>query len=170
MIVIGTTGEESLEEFFTGNHTEQLIEHLNIPIISIQDQQFHPVEDIVLGLDLDEEKYTQSSFSKIKVICEALGATLHIIDVTRSKDDEEMMGQLNRVAQSAGLKNYLVDAIDSKNASEALLDYAEGTDAGLIVVLSEAKGGLNRFLQHSFATRLTKKSSIPVMTFNKAQA
>ena len=61
----------------------------------------------------------------------------------------------------------MVDVIEDRNPNEALLDYAEGTDAGLIIVLSEAKGGLYRFFNHSFASKLTKKSSIPVMTINK---
>ncbi len=167
LVVIGTTGEESIQEFFSGNHTEQLIEHLNIPVLSLQDQQFHPVEDIVMGLDIEDEKYTQKAFEQVKVICEALGSTLHIIDVTKSKDNEKMMETLNKIAKIAGLKNYMVDVIEDSDSNAALLDYAEGTDAGMIVILSEAKGGLNRFFQHSFATRLTKKSTIPVLTINK---
>ncbi len=168
MVVIGTTGEESIQEFFSGNHTEQLIEHLNVPVISLQDQQFHPIEDIVLGLDIEDEKYTRKAFEKVKIICEALGSTLHIIDVTKSKDDEKMMELLNKIAKIAGLTNYLVDVIEDKDSKTALLDYAEGTGAGLIVILSEAKGGLNRFFQHSFATSMTKESSIPVLTVNKS--
>ncbi|WP_421765186.1 universal stress protein [Ekhidna sp.] len=167
MVVIGTTGQESIQEFFSGNHTEQLIEHLTIPVISIQDQQFHPIEDIVLGLDIEDEKYTKKAFAKVKDICEALGSTLHIIDVTRTKDDEKMMSLLNKIAKIAGLTNYMVDVIEDKNPKHALLEYAEGTDAGLIIVLSEAKGGLQRFINHSFAAKLTKKSSIPVLTINK---
>ncbi|MEP1033317.1 universal stress protein [Ekhidna sp.] len=168
LVVIGTTGEESIQEFFSGNHTEQLIEHLNVPVVSIQDQQFHPIEDIVLGLDIEDEKYTRKAFEKVKVICDALGSTLHVIDVTKSKDDEKMMGMLDKIAKIAGLTNYLVDVIEDKDSNTALLDYAEGTGAGLIIILSEAKGGLNRFIQHSFATRLTKKSTIPILTVNKA--
>lgn len=167
LVVIGTTGQESIQEFFSGNHTEQLIENLSVPVISIQDQQFHPIEDIVLGLDIEDEKYTKKAFEKVRAICEALGSTLHIIDVTRSKDDEKMMNLLNKVAKIAGLTNYMVDVIEDRNPKQALLDYAEGTDAGLIIVLSEAKGGLQRFINHSFAAKLTKKSSIPVLTINK---
>ncbi|MEQ8629657.1 universal stress protein [Ekhidna sp.] len=167
LVVIGTTGQESIQEFFSGNHTEQLIDNLTVPVVSLQDQQFHPIEDIVLGLDMEDEKYTQKAFEQVKVICEALGSTLHIIDVTKTKDDEEMMQLLNKVAKIVNLSNYMVDVIEDRNPNEALLDYAEGTDAGLIIVLSEAKGGLYRFFNHSFASKLTKKSSIPVMTINK---
>lgn len=167
LVVIGTTGEESVQEFFSGNHTEQLIENLNVPVLSLQDPQYHPIEDIVLGLDIEDEKYTRQAFENVKVICEALGSNLHIINVTKSQGNEKMMSMLNKIAKIAGLTNFLVDVIEDKNPRSALLDYAEGTDAGLIIVLSEARNGLSRFLQHSFATNLTKKSSIPVLTINK---
>ena len=167
LVIIGTTGEESIQEFFSGNHTEQLIENLDVPVLSIQDQQHHKIEDIVLGLDIEDEQYTMKVFNMVKKIVEPLKARLHIVDVTKSKNDEELLGQLNKMAKVAGLTNYLVDVIEDKDTSTAFLDYAEGTDAGLIVVLSEAQGGLHRFFQHSFATRMTKKSSIPVLTINK---
>ncbi|MEQ9468331.1 MAG: universal stress protein [Ekhidna sp.] len=167
LVVIGTTGEESIQEFFSGNHTEQLIEHLRAPVISLRDQQFHKIEDVVLGLDIEDEKYTKQVFEKVKVITEALDARLHIVDITKSTDDEKLLQQLNKFAKIAGLTNYMVDVIEDKHASEALLNYAEGTDASLIITLSEAKSGFHRFFQKSFATKLTKKSSIPVMTINK---
>ncbi|WP_420318628.1 universal stress protein [Ekhidna sp.] len=167
LVVIGTTGQESIQEFFSGNHTEQLIDNLDIPIISLQDQQFHPIEDIVLGLDMEDEIYTQKALHKVKVICDGLGSTLHIVDITKSKDDEDAMQLLNKVAKIAGLSNYMVDVIEDNHPNKSLLEYAEGVDAGLIIVLSSAKGGLSRFLNHSFATRLTKKSSIPVLTIKK---
>ena len=169
LIVIGTTGEESIQEFFSGKHTEQLIEHVNVPVISLQDEQLYPIKDIVLGLDIEDEKYTQKAFEQVDIISRALNSTLHIIDVTRSHDNESMMQQLNKMAKIAGLSNYLVDVIEDKDPKSALLEYAEGVNAGLVVILSEAKGGLYRFIHHSFAARLTKKSSIPVLTINKSQ-
>lgn len=168
LVVIGTTGEESIQEYFTGNHTEQLIEHLNVPIISLQDQQFHKIEDIVLGLDIEDEKYTMQVFEHVKLITEALGSCLHIVDITKTPNDK-MLQRLNKIAKIAGLTNYMVEVIEDHNASDALLKYAEGVDAGLIIILSEAKGGLSRFFQHSFASGLTKKSSIPVLTINKGR-
>lgn len=168
LVIIGTTGEESIQEFFSGNHTEQLIEHLKIPVLSLQDQQYHKVDDIVLGLDLQDEQYTKKAFEMVKLISEALDARLHIVNIAKKEPEELLMEQLNKIAKIVGLSNYVVDVIEDKNESVALMEYAEGTDAGLIVALSEAKSGLYRFFQHSFATRLTKYSSIPVLTINKA--
>jgi len=167
LVVIGTSGEESIQEFFSGNHTEQLIENINVPIISIQDRQFHRIDEVVLGLDIEDEKYTKQVLEKVKHIVEPLNATLHIVDITKSKNDETLLEQLNKTAKIAGLKNYLVDVIEDHKSSQALMDYAEGTDAGLIILLSEAKGGINRFINPSFAAKLTKQSSVPILTIRK---
>ncbi len=166
LVVIGTTGEESIQELFSGNHTEQLIENLSVPVISLQDQQYHKIEDIVLGLDVEDQEYTKSVFNIVKDIVQPLEARLHIIDITKTYQTE-LVNKLDEIAKFSGLSNYLIDVVEDNKKSEALLDYAEGTDAGLIVVISEAQGGLYRFFRNSFATKLTKKSTIPVLTINK---
>ena len=166
LVVIGTTGEESIQEFFSGNHTEQLIEHLDVPVLSVQDKQYHKIEDIVLGLDIEDQNYTKSVFDLVKKVVDPLKARLHIIDIAKTYD-AALENKLDEIAKFSGLSNYLIDVVEDKKANEALLDYAEGTDAGLIVVITEAQGGLSRFFQHSFAAKLTKKSSIPVLTINK---
>lgn len=167
LVIIGTTGEESIQEFFSGNHTEQLIENINTPVISIHDQQFHPIEDVVLGLDIEDERYTKQVLETVKQLVEPLNASLHIVDITKSKNNPNLMDQLNKTAKIAGLTNYLVDVIEDSNSSQALMEYAKGTDAGMIVILSEAKGGINRFINPSFAARLTKDSNIPILTIRK---
>lgn len=167
LIVIGTTGEESIQEFFSGNHTEQLIEHVDVPVLSLKSQQFHRIEDIVLALDLEEETYTPRVFHLLKNILEPLDARLHIVDITKTKNDHHLLQTLNEYAREAGLTNFLVDVIEDSKPLDALLDYANGTNAGLIVTLSNARGGINRLVQGSFAAKITKKTAIPILTINQ---
>ncbi|MEP1097643.1 MAG: universal stress protein [Cyclobacteriaceae bacterium] len=167
LIVMGTTGEESIQELFSGNHTEQLIEHLDVPVLSIQHEVDKNIKDIVLGLDLLDEKYTKKAFPMIKILSESLDAHVHVINVVTDGEPLSLMSDLNKLARGVGLKNYVVDVIRSKNENEALMDFADQVRAGLIITLSEARSGLYRFFQHSFATKMTKTSSIPVLTINK---
>ncbi len=167
LIVMGTTGEESIQELFSGNHTEQLIENLDVPVLSIQHQADDEIKDIVLGLDLLDENYTKEAFTMVKVISEGLDARVHVVNIVKSDQPEALMSNLNKLARGVGLKNYMVDVISAKNENKALMEFAEQLHAGLIVTLSEARSGLYRFFQHSFATKMTKTSSIPVLTINK---
>lgn len=167
LIVLGTSGEQSVQEFFTGNHTEQLIEHLDIPVLSVQGEADKTIHDVVIGLDLMDEKYSIPAFSKIGAIVDALDARLHIVNVINEDEPHSLMSDLNKLAKTVGLKNYVVDVITAKNKNKALTDFAEEVNAGMIITLSEARSGFYRFFQHSFATKLTKTSSIPVLTINK---
>lgn len=167
LIVIGTTGEESIQEFFTGNHTEQLIENLTIPVISVQQEVDKKIEDVVLGLDLIDEKYSMKAFSMIRKIMRSLDARLHIVNVIDTELPNNLLYDLNKTAKIVGLKNYTVDTIKSKNENQALMDFADGLRAGMIITLTEARSGLYRFFQHSFATKMTQTSEIPVLTINK---
>ncbi len=167
LVVIGTTGEESIQEFFTGNHTEQLIEHLDVPVLSIQHEFDEKLKDIVLGLDLIDEKYSMKAFEMVKTMTESLDARLHIVNVLKSDIPESLISDLNKTAKIVGLTNFTVDAISSNNENEGLMDFAESVGASMIITLSEARSGIYRFFQHSFSTRLTKKSSLPVLTINK---
>lgn len=167
LVIIGTTGEENIQEFFSGNHTEQLIEHLNVPVLSVRGEVDANIKDIVIGLDLIEEKYSRPAFNKIKLLTEGLDARLHIVNVTGSNPPATLVGDLNDLAGSIGLENYMVEVIESKNETQGLMDYIKEVDAGMVVTISEARSGLYRFLQHSFSAQLTKVSSVPVVTINK---
>ncbi|MEQ9403622.1 MAG: universal stress protein [Cyclobacteriaceae bacterium] len=169
LIVIGTTGEASIQEFFSGNHTEQLIEHLETPVLSVQEKVDKNIKEVVLGIDLLDEAYSKKAFEMVKTLTESLNATLHIVDVVDTDSKGVIMHDLNKLARNSGLKNYMVDVIKDKKPNEALMKFADREDAGLIITLSEAKAGLHRFFQHSFATRMTKESAIPVLTINKGK-
>lgn len=170
LIILGTSGEESIQELFSGNHTEQLIEHFDTPVLSVQGEVSDEIKDIVVGLDLPNEVYTEQSFKIIKDIAEGLNARIHIVNVLKNDIPEGLNDELNKLANKFGLKNYKVDVLMANDENQGLMRFAQQLHAGLIVTLSEARSGLYRFFQHSFATRMTKDSAIPVLTVNKRLA
>ena len=167
MIFIGTTGEQSAEEFFSGNHTEQLIEHFDVPIVSVKEKVEYPLKDIVLGIDLVDEDYPIESLDKIRNLINPLDATLHIVNIISGRNYDGLENEIDELAKKVRLENYLIEVIQSINDTRALQEYAQKVNAGLIITLSSAMGGLFRFFQESFSTDLTKESNIPILTLNK---
>lgn len=170
LVIIATTGEESAQEFFSGNHTEQLIEHLNIPVISLKEHvEFDSLTDITLAIDLLGEKYPGASLPMIKAVAESFDAKVHVVNVVKPGEAslKKIHDGLDEFAQAAKLSNYEISVVEYKDDMEGLLYYAEKIDAGLIAIISDARSGIFRFFQDSFATELTKKSDIPVMVLNK---
>ncbi len=167
LIVISTTGEESVQEFFSGNHTEQLIEHLNVPVLSLVNPAEAEIHNVVLGLDLTEESYSKRTLQAVHKILGDLPAVVHVVSVVSNGMQEHSITNLYAHAKAIGIKNFMVEVLISNKPNDALLDYAESIQAELIVTLSSADSGFKRFIQHSFAAKLTKTSSIPVLTINK---
>ncbi len=170
LVIIGTTGEESVQEFFTGNHTEQLIEHLNIPVISLKERvQYNKVTDIALAIDLIGEKYPGTSLPMIKSVAECFDAKVHVVNIVSPGEIgmKKLHDQLNQFARDAKLSNYEISVVEYEDDMDGLLYFAEKIDAGLIALISDARPGIFRFFQDSFATEVTKKSDIPVMVLNK---
>ncbi len=169
MVIMGTSGEQNIEEFFSGNHTEQLIEHLGIPVISMkQPVLYGKVRDIMLAVDL-KEQYSPSALRKMKDALLNFNAKIHFVSVIKpdDKDKSSHHKQLELLAQRMHLTEAELHMIEAENVEQALKDYAVKAGAGTIAVLSEAKSGLWRFIQSSLAMHLSKDFDIPIMTLNK---
>ncbi len=170
LVIIGTTGEESVQEFFTGNHTEQLIENLNIPVISLKEEvNYDSVTDIVLGVDIAGEKYPGTSLPMIKSVAECFDAKVHLVTITKPGEAgmKSVQQSVERFAKEAKFTNYAVSVVEYEDDLDGLLYFAEKIGAGLIAIISDARKGVFRFFQESFATELTKESDLPVMVLNK---
>ena len=170
LVIVGTTGEESVQEFFTGNHTEQLIQHLGVPVISMKEKvDYEHLTDIVLGIDLVGEKYPSSAMPLIKSVAESFGAKIHLVNIVKPGEMglKSLQVGLENFAKDAGFTNYAVSVVEYKNDLDGLLYFAEKIGSGLIAIVSDARPGVFRFFQDSFATEITKLSDLPVMVLNK---
>ena len=62
----------------------------------------------------------------------------------------------------------VVDAVETGDPVETILDYAEVVDADLIVMGTHGRRGLDRYLLGSTTERVVRLSSIPVLTIREA--
>lgn len=170
MVVIGTSGEENLQEFFSGNHTEQLIEHVNVPIVSLQfPTKFSDIKRIVLAVDSINEQYSPSVITKMSEVLSGFNAEVVMVDVIDAKDSvvAEADRRLKEIGEEFGLVDDQVHILRSKEVVQGLHEFTNDVNAQMVAVLSAARGGLFRFIQHSLATSLTKDADYPILTLNK---
>jgi nucleotide-binding universal stress UspA family protein len=171
IVVMATSGEESIQEFFTGNHAEQLIEHLNIPVITLREKMsIKDIKHVILALDVQDEPYQPWKMLHLtKRILDCFKAKIHLVNVIPHgyAFKEEIRIKLGDVAEELGLEKYEVDVIEHRDDFSGLVQYAEKIDARLICVFTHARPGINRFFQHSFAKDLTRVADLPVMVLNK---
>ncbi|MCG8385002.1 MAG: universal stress protein [Cytophagales bacterium] len=171
LIVMGTTGEETLEEFFTGNHTEQVIQQVNCPVISVK-ERYHPVgfDHIVLGIDLKQDGKDDfaKAFAYINALSTGLGAKMDVVHVAdpSSKNHDVLKDQLVDFSQRHGLLNYNVTVTENRDKERGLIAFAHAKGASLLAVLTHVEGGFFRVFSHSTSEEITKESDIPVLTIN----
>ncbi len=170
LVVMGTSGEESYEEFFTGNHAVQVIEGATCPVITVKDQYTGSTfNNIVVGIDAakdNKDNYAQSA-AYLNDFAETVLGKLHLVHVAKLNSDKE---KIRKVAeehiQKAGFKNYTLSINQNDSVEQGLLAYCFGVNADMLVILTHKEGGLFRLFTKSVAQDLTKSSSRPLMTIN----
>lgn len=173
LIVIGADDHMESKGEFDGDVAEKLMEYLALPVISMREHvDYVSLTDIVLGINLDAEKYPKKSVPLVKTVAESFGAKIHLTNIVPSlakADPSEKEEGLKLFAKEADFKNYDVKAIEGKNEMEGLLLYADQIGAGLIATISDAKPGLMKFFRDSWATDMVKATDMPVLVLNKSK-
>lgn len=167
--VIGTTGEQNIQEFFSGNHTEQLIEHLNVPVVSLQKKvEFNKVKEVVVAFDVSDELYSPAALARMKDALLNFNAHISMVTVVaETKKQEVALASLQDLQRRMGLGEASVDVLVGNDVEKELDTYAQEKKAGVFALLTEAKSGLWRLVQNSLASHVTKDFEIPVLTLNK---
>ncbi|MFB6090444.1 MAG: universal stress protein [Halobellus sp.] len=105
-------------------------------------------------------------------------ATLHLLYVADSNRDSvttlggEVVDALERegeriledAAERLGGTVDLVDAVETGDPVETILDYADRVDADVIVMGTHGRRGLDRYLLGSTTERVVRRASVPVLT------
>jgi nucleotide-binding universal stress UspA family protein len=101
LIVMGTTGTHNFPEYFTGNHTEQLIEHLPCPVISVKEDYIDgQLDRIVVAIDLFHE-YGQKDFDHIFDLAKFFEAKVHVVYLNEKSKDAGKLKEKARAFKSA---------------------------------------------------------------------
>ena len=164
LIVMGTSGESTIEEYFVGNHTEQVIRVANVPVLSVKLTDHLPgFSKIVLATDLNKD--AARGLKPVQSLASKLGAKLFLVHVTSSKP-EKVRQEIEDYAAKNGLLNYTVNVVNDKDTEEGIKKFATETAADMIAVITHGREGLSSLLSHSVAEDVIKEASIPVLTIN----
>lgn len=164
LVVMGTSGENTLEEYFVGNHTEQVVRVSNVPVMSVKvNDHLTEFKNIVLATDMNRK--ADRSVEHIKSLVAKLRATLHLVHVTGRKP-EKSRAELEEYARNHAFENYTVGVIDDNDTEDGITRYAAQVGADLISVITHGRDGLGALLSHSVAEDMIRKANLPVLTIN----
>jgi nucleotide-binding universal stress UspA family protein len=173
LIVMGTTGEESPREIFTGNHTEQAIRVSACPVISVRDGfDVMLFRTIVVGVMVITDNKLADGLRTLKSIAACFDSTIHLAHVRDKASDSTLLldEYFRQIAQIAGLEKYSVSILEGDDLAETLSNYAQEVNAGVIAVIKNSKEGIFRIFSNKLSKRLLKEESGPVITVNLQNA
>lgn len=164
LVVMGTSGESNFEEYFVGNHTEQVIRVADVPVLSVKmSDVLSDYRKIVLATDMS--KHAARGLPRVNALASSLGASLHLVNVT-DKDPAKVKAEIEQYASSNGLSNYSVVVVKDSDTEEGIKKYATEIGADMIAVITHGREGLRALVSHSVAEEVIKEASVPVLTVN----
>ncbi len=88
VIIMGTSGENTFEEFIVGNHTEQVIRTFHCPVISLRkpSPSFYP-NKVVLALDPDD--FHRVPLQKMLDLLAKFGSEVTIFTISSKKSEKQ---------------------------------------------------------------------------------
>ncbi|MBL3657570.1 universal stress protein [Fulvivirga sediminis] len=170
LVVMGTSGEESIDEIFSGNHAEQVIERASCPVITVKEKYVKSsFKSIVLGVDAEKDRhdnFTQAA-ALLKDLVEGLGAELHIVNVSKSVEDKvDTEKKISAFTTKHNILSNSITVVEADDIEEGLINFAHQKSASLLAVLTHVEDSFFRMFSHSLAEDLSMESDVPVLTIN----
>ncbi len=149
----------------------KILDSVNCPLIIITGSRVKPgCEKIVLPLDLTKE--TRQKVEQTIMMAKAYGSEVHIVSVTNFTDEivcnkiKNQINQVKAIFEKLEIKCH-TKLIKTKNDIEtmanAINDYADDINAGLIVIMTRQEKKLQKMIVGSMAIKLIRKSTVPIM-------
>ena len=170
LIVMGTTGERSMMEIFSGNHAEKITRKAPCPVITVRKyRKSLNFDNIVLAVDLSEQR---EAIDQMVSLAELLNARLHLLFVDTSSIGQKKEGliQLKILAKRHQLSNYTLNYISGSDQSDAIREMARIKRADIIAMITESTGFTMDLFAQSSTDTLIKEAKRPVLTVTSEAA
>ncbi len=171
-IVMGTNGQpKEIQKKLIGSNAFRVVSTANCPVITIKGQEhYNGCKRIILPLDLEKE--TKEKVKYAVQLGKLWNATINIVSVVSSSDDEEMghlkgtVRQVQKYISDKGLEctSELVLKPKGSRVVSTILDYAKEKNADLVVIMTQQELEFTPNFVGSSAQSIIYNSEIPVMS------
>jgi nucleotide-binding universal stress UspA family protein len=170
LVVMGTSRQSTFEEYFIGNHTEQVMRVARCPVIAVKEpvKEFK-LKDILLTLDLKSP--SEYCIKYVKDFAEDFQSAIHLLYVSNEKNQkQERLQQLEQLALKCELTNYTVNVISERNKEAAIIRFAKENHMDMIASITHGRSGFAHLILGSISEDLVKDTDLPVFSINSKAA
>ncbi len=167
LVVMGTSGENTFEEIFIGNHTEQVMRETQCPVLAVRNpvDDFH-LENVVIATDLSAK--ANKGMNYLNKLLSYFNPKVHLVHVTKSGNVsvQETNEKLNKFAKDHNIENFSINAIQAKNLKIGVQKFAKEEKADIIVSFNQGRKGLAHLLKGNMSEELVKQANMPVLSIH----
>jgi nucleotide-binding universal stress UspA family protein len=169
-IIMGTNGASGIQKI-AGSNASRVISHSTVPVVVVKHKRIgQGYKNIVLPIDLTLESKQKVSWAIH--LGKKFGSVIHIIS---EKENDEFLAnrihanlaQVESMLDKNGVK-YESHILDSTaNFAKRTLQYAEDTNADLIMIMTQQEKGFSEYIIGSYAQQIVNNAgNVPVMCVN----
>ena len=174
-----TRGRTGFDRLLLGSTTERVVRESTVPVLSVRpdgETMRYPYRNILVPTDGSER--AGDALDRALTLAEHAGATVHVLSVVDVgsvgiegysgvdalvEGAEETVADAAATAEAAGVES--VEAVEvGSSAARGIRAYADENDVDLVVMGTQGRTGVERYLLGSVAERTVRTSSIPVLT------
>lgn len=175
MVIVGTNGMSGYEKNWIGKNTYRTITESPVPVLSIREgYDFHKdLQHIIIPLDSTTATRQKVPFAAR--MAKTFGAQVHLLGLYTSESNDirilvnNYVSQVEKYLDQYGIPHTTVCLDARKNLTATTLEYAEKTNADLIVIMTEQEKSMNSWLIGSYAQQMLHLSTCPVLSVRPEQ-
>lgn len=162
LIIMGTAGEDSFDDYIAGTHTENVVRKSKSPVIVVNRpvSADYTIKNIVFPTDL--VNFDEGVLGSLKAFAKMFEAKIHLLYV-RTPSSEKSKADLEKFQTKANLQEAEIHIFEGNNEEEGILEFAKENNADLIVMPTHARSGFSLLLNGSVTDDVMNHSHIPVL-------
>lgn len=181
LIAMPTHGRTGLERVILGSVTERVIRTGTVPVLTLRpetDRSNYPYENVLVPTDGSDA--ARKALERAVDIVTATGATLHLLSVVNvgaldldhgslqidalQDSADEILEEASAVAEESGVDSIVTTSEVGGSVFRTIQAYVDEADIDLVVMGTQGRTGLDRFLLGSVAAKTVRTATVPVMT------
>jgi nucleotide-binding universal stress UspA family protein len=168
LTVVGKHYAAGVSTFLLGNHTREIIEKANCPVLVIPYQvPYNDLKKISFATDLTRGIDALKSLAGLAKYSDAEITITHITDQKVSYEEEKVF--LKHFYALAALKvpyaNIFYTAVNNKTVTGGLDWLTEHNDIDMLVLVHRKRGFFERLLDNSVTQKMADHSRVPLLVF-----
>jgi nucleotide-binding universal stress UspA family protein len=168
IVVMGSSGETSISEFFTGNHTSKAIRMAGVPVLALK--EYFPLlqmDNLLLLVSLKD--YDTHKVGLIKKFADLLNLKVIIGHAKEYKDivKEDIESELQKFARDNNFLNSKIHVIRKGEKVESIKHFVDQNDINIIASISEGDKGLIRMIFGSDTEQFLKEIDKPLLAVSE---